>query len=355
MLNEDSWEQIQQAGAWPTEQAANSKPLQAYPTLSEAGLLELPRPSWLVEGLIVENSLTVLYGPPAAGKSFIALSMAKSIQTGIPFLGFRITKSVPVLYIAAEGALGLAPRIEAWNQHHSPSDDQTAINLLNRSVPLNHKVAVSRVIETIKGVEARFVIFDTLARCAPGIDENTSKDIGGIIQAVDAIRNETDATVMLVHHSGKDPGKGARGSNALLAAADTEIQCHNGRLKNTKQRSAEEATPVRFTLEEVAGSVVPIETHQTPQARSKEDQVLSALEDACEIHGSATTREWEQAAAERGVGRTSYFNSRKQLLLREAVVTVGEGTNRRFVTASPSRKADGLRKLDSSRQQTDNP
>ena len=302
VLNEDSWEQIQQAGAWPTEQTASSKPVQAYPILSEAGLLELPRPSWLVEGLIVENSLTVLYGPPAAGKSFIALSMAKSIQTGIPFLGFGITKSVPVLYIAAEGALSLAPRIEAWNQHHSPSGDQTAINLLDRSVPLNHQRAVSQIIATTKEADAKFVVFDTLARCAPGIDENTSKDIGGIIQAVDAIRTETGAAVMLVHHSGKDPA----GARALaLLAADTEIQCHNGRLKNTKQRSAEEVTPVHFALEEVAGSVVPVETHKTQQAHSKEDQVLWALQNAYEVQGPVTSNSGAGGRKGRWPHRTS--------------------------------------------------
>ena len=156
--------------------------------------------------------------------------------------------------------------------------------------------------------------------------------------------------------------EGARGSNALLAAADTEIQCHNGRLKNTKQRSAEETAPVHFALEEVAGSVVPLETHKTQQARSKKDQVLIALQDAYEVHGPVTTKQWEQAAAERDVGRTSYFDSRKQLLHREAVVTIGEGTNKRFApvettitVAGPGRKADGLRKVDLSRNQTNNP
>lgn len=335
MLSEDSWEQIQQAGGWPTARAAGSKQAQPYPTLSEAGLLELPRPSWLVEGLIVENSLTVLYGPPAAGKSFIALSMAKSIQTGIPFLGLRITKSVPVLYIAAEGALGLAPRIEAWNQHHSPSDDQTAINLLNRSVPLNHKVAVSRVIETIKGVEARFVIFDTLARCAPGIDENTSKDIGGIIQAVDAIRTETGAAVMLVHHSGKDPGKGARGSNALLAAADTEIQCHNGRLKNTKQRSGEEAAPVNFLLEEVRCSVVPVRGNKTRHVSGKRDQVLEVLKDLSAENGPVTGKHWKEEAEARGVARSTYYDSQKRLLQGKAVEVISKGADQLFQPVQP--------------------
>lgn len=46
------------------------------------------------------------------------------------------------------------------------------------------------------------------------------------------------------HHSGKDEARGARGSSALRAAVDTEIQIADGKISNPKQRD-HELQPVR--------------------------------------------------------------------------------------------------------------
>lgn len=68
------------------------------------------------------------------------------------------------------------------------------------------------------------IIIDTLARAMAGGDENSGQDMGALIRNVDLIREETDAHVMLIHHSGKDASRGARGHSSLRAAADTEIE-----------------------------------------------------------------------------------------------------------------------------------
>ncbi|MCP5682603.1 helicase RepA family protein, partial [Klebsiella pneumoniae] len=69
----------------------------------------------------------------------------------------------------------------------------------------------------------RLIIFDTLARCYGNLDENNSQDMGRLIVGCDAIKNGTSASVLLVHHSGKDETKGARGSSSLKAALDVEF------------------------------------------------------------------------------------------------------------------------------------
>src|SRR5262249_7475506 len=70
-------------------------------------------PDWLVDRLLVAGSLGLLYGPPAAGKSLLALDWACSIATGEPWLG-RPVRPGPVLYVAAEGSAGLGVRVAAW-------------------------------------------------------------------------------------------------------------------------------------------------------------------------------------------------------------------------------------------------
>lgn len=44
--------------------------------------LEMPRPTWLVEGLVARGDILVLAGEPAAGKSLLAASLALSLAVG---------------------------------------------------------------------------------------------------------------------------------------------------------------------------------------------------------------------------------------------------------------------------------
>nr|WP_253880177.1 AAA family ATPase [Paracoccus aminovorans] len=68
------------------------------------------------------------------------------------------------------------------------------------------------------------IVVDTLARTMGAGDENTAKDMGMFIKSIDLLREVTGAHVMVIHHSGKDASKGARGSGSLRAAVDTEIE-----------------------------------------------------------------------------------------------------------------------------------
>ena len=54
----------------------------------------------------------------------------------------------------------------------------------------------------------------------PGLEENSSRDVGIAVSALKSIADATGGSVMAVHHSGKDTTKGMRGSSALFAAAD---------------------------------------------------------------------------------------------------------------------------------------
>lgn len=338
-MTEDEWDRQQQTGAWPDDNRRPAGEARPYPLLSEADLMALPDPKWLIDYLITEKSLSVLYGPPGSGKSFIALSMAKSIQTGVDFLGYPVRHPCPVLYVAAEDIHGFRTRIRAWKQHHQAPPADHEIKFLGQSVILNEPSNLSRIVRAIEEVQAGFVILDTFARCTPGVDENSAKDMGKVVQVIDEIRSKTDVGVLLVHHSGKDIGRGARGSNALLGAVDTEIQCDDGRLKITKQKSATEEGPIWFQLEPVGDSVVPVSRRFDDAGDSaKRDVVLQALKDICPVGGSVPSSAWEEAAKDAGIGRSMYFSHRKVLIDRGLVVQHGSDGRPRF---SPSDAVDG--------------
>jgi hypothetical protein len=86
-----------------------------------------------------------------------------------------------------------------------------------------------KLIATIRAASERLggvglVVIDTLARVMGGGDENTASDMGLLVQHVDELCSELGLHVMLVHHSGKDVARGARGSSSLRAATATEIE-----------------------------------------------------------------------------------------------------------------------------------
>jgi RecA-family ATPase len=81
-------------------------------------LQELPKTPWLIDGVIRQGSLTFLYGRPDTFKTFLALDMCGALMTGRSWLDADVTKSGPVLYLAAEGAETLVERMTAWEIHH---------------------------------------------------------------------------------------------------------------------------------------------------------------------------------------------------------------------------------------------
>jgi hypothetical protein len=67
------------------------------------------------------------------------------------------------------------------------------------------------------------IIIDTLNRAAPGFDENSSKDMGIVIDRAKQLQAATGGLVVLIAHTGKDVTKGLRGHSSLFAAIDAAI------------------------------------------------------------------------------------------------------------------------------------
>ena len=85
-----------------------------------------------------------------------------------------------------------------------------------------------------------------------GGDENGPTDMTAFIANLDSLRDATGSHIMIVHHSGKDTAKGARGHSSLRAATDTEIELEvDGSIRTataTKQRDLEPKDPIVFHL-----------------------------------------------------------------------------------------------------------
>lgn len=223
-------------------------------------LKALPPPRWLVPGLLVEDSVAAIYGAPESGKSFLALDIAMAVAGGVDWHGRRVTDG-GVLYVAAEGASGLGKRVRAWEIDRGIDVGKFPLWLDHGEINLaaerdgGVRAFVSDVVEELGPL--RLVVIDTLNQTAAGADENSAKDMGRYIASMKRIRDETGATVVVVHHSGKDPGKGMRGSSSLLGAMDTTVEVIRDKEMRAitvtvhKQKDAEREPPMRFNLERV--------------------------------------------------------------------------------------------------------
>lgn len=215
------------------------------------------RQDYILKHFLPAQSLCSIYGPSGSYKSFLAVSWACHIAAGKPWAGKKVTPGA-VLYVVGEGGVGVPRRIRAWEQVHGKQAEN--LWLVNRPVfpvresEVTEVLLAARQIEAECGVPVRMVVIDTLARCFGGNDENDARDMGAFIEGCDVIKQKTGATVLVVHHSGKDEAKGARGSSSFRAALDTEFNVKregDGKaliLTCTKMKDAEEPERKAYDL-----------------------------------------------------------------------------------------------------------
>ncbi len=181
-------------------------------------------PQWIIKGVLPAADLGVVYGAPGSGKSFFVLDLALSVARGVEWRGRKVTQR-RVLYLVAEGGSGAALRLQAYRQHHELADTSFPLGVMASQPNLLHEEDVGEIISSINAAGgAGLIIIDTLAQTTAGANENSAEDMGRAIRNCRELKEQTGAMVLLVHHSGKDQGRGARGWSGLRAACDLEIE-----------------------------------------------------------------------------------------------------------------------------------
>lgn len=232
-----------------------------FPLLSIDELENLPPPSWLVDGLISDSGLSILYGDPGSCKSFITIDMAMRLALGWDWHGAQ-TKRVGVLYIAGEGVRGLGNRIKGWRLKHGAGGQDMPFALLPVAAQLldaGERMKLVRTIDAAKiklGFDIGLIVIDTVSRAIAGQDENGQETMSAFVKACDDIREHCGGSVIGVHHSGKNKDNGMRGSTVLLGACDASFMVKKSdslvTLKCEKQKDGEETAPIYFKMERFA-------------------------------------------------------------------------------------------------------
>lgn len=217
--------------------------------------------TYLARGVLDQGAMAVMYGPSNSSKTFIALDLALCIAAGRPWHGRKVRQGM-VVYVVAEGARGFKRRLRAAEHELYRNcasvlfwDLSTAINFMDPDGDVRPLIAAIRNLEARVGHTCVLVVIDTLARAMPGGNENAPEDMGALVASGDLVRRELDTAMLLIHHTGKDVAKGARGHSSLRAATDTELEVSRVdelcTVQASKQRDMDPSLVQHYRLREV--------------------------------------------------------------------------------------------------------
>lgn len=240
-----------------------------------------PQPpiDYLIIDLITNSSLNVFYGEAGSKKTYSALSMAVAVANGVEWLGF-ITKKAPVLIIDEEsGEKRLSRRLNEVMRGMNCGASEQLFYISLAGFKLDKKEDVRIIESEINKIGAKLVIFDALADIMDG-DENSKKDVQPVMNNLRKIADNTDSSVILIHHANKSGGY--RGSTAIKASSDLMVQVTSDlddSIINFKTEKNRDGTYISWTAEaNWEDDIVTIEpTSPIQKTSSREDYVLTYL------------------------------------------------------------------------------
>lgn len=304
-------------------------------------LKDIKPPAWQVEGLLYQQALACIFGPPAVFKSFLALDLALSVASETRFYGRPTTQGV-VIYCLGEGFRGLLHRILAWSLHHKVPVPTKWIRFMNECPQLLDETSMEIFLGQVdafverEGVSPSLFIIDTLARATVGMDENKQQDMGVVVHVAGEIQKRWECGVVAIHHANK--GGQMRGSTVWRGALDTNIEIKRDgdviTVSCDKQKDAEEFRPFALTPRTVAlwdeglgvTSIVlePVEPTATTQMLSGRKQQLLNVFRQHSAGKPMQQADLVRLAEENGLKRQSVYRWIKELIDAGQFLTDGE-------------------------------
>jgi hypothetical protein len=320
-------------------------PRQSVRLLADCEWMREPPPQSLVDGTgLTAGALAAIYSAPGVGKTFVTMSLATAVAIAPDWLGFKVVSPKPVVYAVGEGQAAFPLRLSALRTAYELRDDEPSgvwyvresFSLLN---PDDITALLDGIREHLAGEAPGLVVLDPLASFMGGGDENDTKDMSAAVAALNRIRAETGACVLVLHHSGWS-GDRERGSIALRAAMDVlyKLTQEDGILTLDVDKLRDGATPgpLHLRLRSVAGSCV-VELSGAPDVQqvttltAKQHHVLDALK-AVVVDEPVTYTRWKDAA---GTADTTFDRTMALLVRSGYVKKYGMGHGARYAPPGP--------------------
>lgn len=180
-------------------------------------LQPLPPVKWMVDGLIYDKSVTVLYGDGGTKKTWSLIYLAACIASGQKWGDFETTKT-RVLFVDEEnGDDEMRTRTQFCKRGALAGDDIPLKYISLAAFHLDDALDEAVLTNEIRSQDAGLVIIDALADIMLG-DENDKKDTQPVFNAFRRIAERTGAAIIVIHHAGKSGT--FRGSSVIKDAPD---------------------------------------------------------------------------------------------------------------------------------------
>jgi hypothetical protein len=272
-LTPDDWDRIEEeraAGDCDYDKSANlpileaDQPLPSHDLPLPVELFDDIKPALthrhLIKGLYLAGTKAVVFGQEGSAKTFVVLDQFFHIAAGRPWFGRKVEQG-GVLYIAAEGSVGIRLRIEAWKREHGIPDGipfamiPASVDLLDPAAALAKLEQVIAFLTAFWGAPPVVIGIDTLSQTMGGGDENTS-DMATYIANCGRLAAPIGCAIVIIHHQPLDAQtKRPRGHSSLAGAVDTmlHIEGRDGtrRLSIIKQKDLERGDDILFRLKQV--------------------------------------------------------------------------------------------------------
>ncbi|GGS89817.1 hypothetical protein GCM10010156_55290 [Planobispora rosea] len=346
-----------QAQKIDAEKRAKQRPKLMDSILDPQVLDDMPDVEPMIPGVLNQNSFAILTGRDSTYKTFSALDWALHLATGRDWHDKRVgmPEDRPgILYVAAEGAYGIRPRIRAWEHFHGikltdayvkyPEGSfnarkypggQPTFHLMTRSVNLFDGPDIDDFVNLIAShSNVGLVILDTLRRCSGGAEQNGS-DMGVVIDNITRVREATKGgSVLAIAHTDKGD-KDTRGSSLIEDDADivwhSKVDEKSGWvvLTNRKMKDGPAHEDVKLIPKEVGDSVVMTrpDPFEMPSMPDSDKEVLAVIRLLCEAGERASAARVRRMVAERGreMPESTFYKVIKNLLDNKVIAQEKKG------------------------------
>lgn len=206
-----------------------------------------------LKGVIGCGSVAMLYGAPNEGKTFVAMDFMAAVAKGEPWMG-RKTRQGLCLHVAMEGEAGIKKRYMALQREKGAEGLYLLTDLLSltseKSKDVRRLIAAYLKLLESTGMPPGVICIDTVA-LAIGGDEDKTEHVSPFLKAMKRIAKDTGATVLLLHHPGKDETRGPRGSSGFNGNVDQTLYMKKGRIIAQKVRDGAKGQAMGFALKVV--------------------------------------------------------------------------------------------------------
>jgi hypothetical protein len=186
----------------------------------------------LIKGVIRQQDIGSIYGASNAGKTAAVIDMCVHIAAGLDWAG-RQTMKAPIIYFGLESGVAIAARVEARSASLGlGAEVASRVRVFDHYVGLLDDQDVASIIDYASQYRPKgLIVIDTLSVAIAGADENASSTMSSVTKNAAEIAKRTGFSVLLVHHTGKNPKSSERGSGALRGNCDFMLKVEDGKCR----------------------------------------------------------------------------------------------------------------------------